>query len=132
MERYEYKVVPAPRTGIRVKGAKGPAAKFAAALEASMNGLASDGWEYMRAETLPADERHGLTRRKAETTQHVLVYRRLITESETADYIDPPLAAAPMMDDTAEADNIFSGSDDDDFPEEEIVVEDEAQEDTKS
>jgi hypothetical protein len=45
-----------------------------------MNELGAEGWEYQRAETLPCDERRGLTGR-VETTQHVLVFRR---ERETA------------------------------------------------
>ena len=130
MERYEYKVVPAPRNGIRVKGVKGPAAKFAAALEASMNSLATEGWEYVRAETLPADERQGLTRRKTETTQHVLIFRRIALAEEISDRMDPPLG--DLTDDTEEAENIFSGSDEDDFPEEDSEVSEESKEDTKS
>ncbi len=125
MERFEYKVIPAPRDGIRVKGVKGPAAKFAAALEASMNSLAADGWEYVRAETLPADERHGLTRRKTETTQNVLIFRRLQTEdARTEEPVIAPIIATRDED----AESIFDETEEDDFPEEET----ESEEDTKS
>ncbi len=113
MKRYEYKVIPAPRDGIRVKGVKGPAAKFAAALEASMNSLATQGWEYVRAETLPADERHGLTRRKTETTQNILIFRRLANDTVTAEPTMTPIIATRDEDE-----NIFDESDED-FPEEE-------------
>ncbi|KAB7610319.1 DUF4177 domain-containing protein [Amylibacter sp. SFDW26] len=128
MERYEYKVVPAPRNGIRVKGVKGPAAKFAAALEASMNLLAIEGWEYIRAETLPADERQGLTRRKTETTQHVLIFRRIASTEKLSERMDPPLG--DLTDDTEEAENIFSGNDDE-FPEEDANETEESVEDKK-
>ena len=77
MEYFEYKVMPAPRRGTRVKGAKGPTGRFANAMEMTLNELAADGWEYIRAESLPADERHGITMRKVETYQNVLIFRRL-------------------------------------------------------
>ena len=75
MPAYEYRVVPAPRIAAKEKGAKTTDARFAATLTRLMNELGADGWEYQRAETLPCDERRGLTG-KVETTQHVLVFRR--------------------------------------------------------
>jgi hypothetical protein len=75
MPAYEYRVVPAPRAAAKEKGAKTTDARFAATLTRLMNELGADGWEYQRAETLPCDERRGLTGR-VETTQHVLVFRR--------------------------------------------------------
>jgi hypothetical protein len=75
MPAYEYRVVPAPRTAAKEKGAKTTDARFAVTLTRLMNELGADGWEYQRAETLPCDERRGLTGR-VETTQHVLVFRR--------------------------------------------------------
>lgn len=75
MPSYEYRVVPAPRVAAKEKGAKTTDARFAATLTRLMNDLGADGWEYQRAETLPCDERRGLTG-KVETTQHVLVFRR--------------------------------------------------------
>lgn len=75
MQRYEYKVVPAPNRGEKARGAKTPADRFAVALAKLMNATARDGWDYVRAETLPAEERTGLTRRT--TVYHsVLVFRR--------------------------------------------------------
>lgn len=75
MPLYEYRVVPAPRVAAKEKGAKTTDARFAATLTRLMNELGSEGWEYQRAETLPCDERRGLTGR-VETTQHILVFRR--------------------------------------------------------
>jgi len=75
MSIYEYRVVPAPRAPAKEKGLKGTDARFAATLSKVMNELGADGWEYQRAETLPCDERKGLTGR-VETTQHVLIFRR--------------------------------------------------------
>lgn len=72
---FEYKVVPAPTRGQKGKGIKGPEARFANALELNLNALAAEGWEFLRAETLPNDERSGLTGTTT-TFRTVLVYRR--------------------------------------------------------
>lgn len=111
MVKYEYKVIPAPRRGVRTKGAKGTAGRFASALEAAINEISADGWEYVRAESLPADERHGITRRKTETYQNVLIFRR-IAEPKTL----PPvlLEHQIMTDDDSDdtSDEITNGVDD--------------------
>ena len=75
MPVFEYRVVPAPRVPTKEKGAKTTDARFAVTLTRLMNELGAEGWEYQRAESLPCDERRGLTGR-VETTQHVLVFRR--------------------------------------------------------
>ncbi len=90
MNCFEYKVIPAPRNGIRAKGAKGPAARYAGALENAINALAATGWEYLRAESLPMDERQGLTMRKTETYQNILIFRKLVeTPVEIVDQAEP-------------------------------------------
>ena len=61
MIQYEYKVIPAPTRGLKGKGVKGPDSRFANALETLMNEMGVDGWDYQRAETLPSEERAGLT-----------------------------------------------------------------------
>ncbi|WP_412070680.1 DUF4177 domain-containing protein [Pseudooceanicola nanhaiensis] len=75
MMRFEYKVVPAPSRGQKAKGVKTPESRFAHALEQVMNDMAAEGWEYLRAETLPSEERSGLTSTTT-TYRHVLVFRR--------------------------------------------------------
>ncbi|WP_114284256.1 DUF4177 domain-containing protein [Candidatus Halocynthiibacter alkanivorans] len=80
MPVYEYKVVPAPLRGRKAKGLKGTQARFAHALEQAMNELAAEGWEYLRAETLPCEERISLMRRNTRDL-HVLVFRRARAES---------------------------------------------------
>jgi hypothetical protein len=82
MPFYEYKVVPAPEKSPKVRGLKGPA-KFAHALQTLMNELGQDGWEYYRAESLPDEERKGLTGR-VEVTRNVLVFRRELYFEEEA------------------------------------------------
>jgi hypothetical protein len=92
MPRYEYKVVPAPTKGLKAKGVKGAEARFSHAIQELMNGLAGDGWEYQRAETLPSIERAGLTSTTTEW-RNLLVFRRLCendTEAFAPELLPPP------------------------------------------
>ncbi|QEE35211.1 DUF4177 domain-containing protein [Octadecabacter sp. SW4] len=82
MTTYAYKVVPAPTKGQRAKGVKTREGRFANALEVVMNELGAQGWEYQRTDTLPCEERAGLTGRTT-TFQNMLVFRRAI-EAEAA------------------------------------------------
>lgn len=95
MQEFEYKVVPAPDRGEKAKGAKTAADRFAQALTTLLNQMARDGWDYVRAEMLPSEERSGFTRRT--TVYHnVLVFRRL--RAAAADQPPAPrqlTAAAP-------------------------------------
>ena len=77
MSQYEYKVVPAPKKGLKAKGIKSAENRYANALETAMNALGAEGWEYQRSETLPSEERSGLTRRVT-TFQNMLVFRRAV------------------------------------------------------
>ena len=81
MKVYEYRIVPAPTRTQRVKAAKTTEARFAHLITEAINAEAEDGWEYVRAETLPCEERRGLTKRES-TMQTVLVFRRLPSEIE--------------------------------------------------
>lgn len=101
--RYEYTVIAAPSRGEKAKGAKTPADRFALSLTAELNRMAAEGWDYVRAETLPSEERSGLTGRS--TVYHnVLVFRRAAAELETAADALPaekpqpeyPVAATPV------------------------------------
>lgn len=76
MTFYDYKVVPAPKQLKRVKRVTSTAELFCATLSEAINTVARDGWEYVRAETLPATEQGGLFRRGAEVIETVLVFRR--------------------------------------------------------
>lgn len=92
MQRYEYKVVPAPRRGKKGKGIKGTEAQFANALSTLMNEAAAEGWEYQRTDSLPCEERQGLTGRTT-VFQNMLVFRRpLAAQTEEA---APERAALP-------------------------------------
>jgi hypothetical protein len=78
MRSYEYKVVPAPSRGEKARGLKTTAERFAHALELAMNGLGSDGWEFVGAETLPVEEKTGFTGRVSTVYQNLLVFRRAV------------------------------------------------------
>ncbi len=93
MQQYEYRVVPAPRRGEKARGVKTTPERFAHALTQVMNDMARDGWDYLRADTLPCDERVGLTGR-ATTTQHVLVFRRGLGATPSATAAEAPLVLA--------------------------------------
>lgn len=75
MSDYEYTVIPAPARGEKTRAAKTPADRYALALTGALNGMAAQGWEYVRAETLPSEERSGLTGRTT-VWMNVLVFRR--------------------------------------------------------
>ena len=77
MQTFEYTVIPAPVRGEKAKGARTGVERFSYALLIEMNRMAANGWEYVRAETLPCEERSGLTSRT--TVYHnVLVFRRAL------------------------------------------------------
>ncbi|MEP2642004.1 DUF4177 domain-containing protein [Roseobacter sp.] len=78
MPQYQYRVIPAPTRGVKAKGIKTPEDRFSNAVEGVMNDMAADGWEYQRAETLPATERAGFRSTKTEW-RNVLVFRKLVT-----------------------------------------------------
>lgn len=101
MRAYEYKVIPAPKKGQKSKGIRGSENRFAHALEIVMNDQATSGWEYLRNDTLPCEERNGF-RGKTTTYQNMLVFRRSIPDADIAaalvsapvpdtDRIEPPL-----------------------------------------
>ena len=93
---YEYRVVPAPGRGEKLRGVKSAADRFALTLTGVMNALGREGWEYLRADTLPCEERVGLTGSRT-TFQHLLVFRRAVAEVAAS-----PVAAPAPLELTAE------------------------------
>lgn len=91
MLRYEFKVLPAPRRGEKARGVKSTEERFALALTTLMNQMGAEGWDYVRADTLPVDERTGLTGTKT-SFQNMLVFRRALEEAAP-----PAAAAAPRL-----------------------------------
>lgn len=95
MTAYEYTVLPAPDRGEKAKGAKTPAERFALSLTEELNRMGAEGWEYIRAETLPTEERSGLTSRS--TVYHnVLVFRREIAVEQPASTASAAPFSRPM------------------------------------
>lgn len=104
--RFEYKIIPAPTRAAKVRGLKSQPDRFAHTLSEALNALAAEGWEYLRADTLPCEERKGL--RGAATVFHtMLVLRRPVLAQQGEDVgaapetpvmrplrADPPLAAS--------------------------------------
>ena len=98
MPHYEYKVIPAPTKAEKAKGVKTSEDRFAHTIEGALNRMGEEGWEYLRAELLPHEERSGL---KAAQTKWrtVLVFRRSKdTEAEAlhARVVDASLPVDPV------------------------------------
>lgn len=99
--RYEYSAIPAPSRGEKAKDAKTPTQRYALALTSELNRMAGEGWEYVRADVLPSEERSGIAGR-ATIYHNLLIFRRVVNEEQTSvartqDRPQPeyPAAAAP-------------------------------------
>ena len=93
MQTHEYTVIPAPSRGEKARGARTGIERFAYALTGEINRMAAAGWEYVRAETLPCEERSGLTSRT--TVYHnVLVFRRALARADAAHPVAAPAVTA--------------------------------------
>jgi hypothetical protein len=94
MPQFEYKVLPAPTKGKRNRGSKGSAGRLAFAVQEMINDLALSGWEYQRSDTLPIQERSGLTGRV--TVYHnMLVFRRPLVEAPHEQPLAAPSTSEP-------------------------------------
>ncbi len=89
MQRFEYKVIPAPTRGEKTRAAKTTADRFGVALSNLMNEMGSEGWDYVRSDTLPCEERVGFTGSKS-TFLNMLVFRRVLDA-------EPTLLAEPVF-----------------------------------
>jgi hypothetical protein len=101
MQRFEFKVIPAPKRGEKARGIKTTEERFALALTTLMNQLGAEGWDYVRADALPCEERVGFTGSKT-TFQNVLVFRRaLASEGQTQQsarlILQEPAPASPRL-----------------------------------
>lgn len=96
MQRFEYRVIPAPTKGKRGPGLRSAEARFANTVEQLLNEMAAEGWTYDRAEYLPSEERSGLTG-TAKNWRNLLVFKRLAEEQ--------PERATDEPEDTTEAEN---------------------------
>ena len=103
MQRYEYKVIPAPKRGEKARGVKTTEDRFALALTHLMNDLGAEGWDYVRADALPCEERVGLTGTRT-TFQNMLVFRRPVAAASAEDrpsmrllLQDPSMTPSPRL-----------------------------------
>lgn len=92
---YEYAVVPAPKKGLKARGVKSTEDRFANALQTIMNEYGAKGWEYVRTDTLPSEERSGFTGRTT-VYQNMMVFRKVVVAvPPKAAIATPDLAPAP-------------------------------------
>lgn len=100
MQIHEYKVVPAPARGDKIRGAKTTEDRYAQTLAALMNAQARDGWDFLRSETLPTEERVGFTKRKTVYVT-LLVFRRGIAQTPDGPRLaiaaQTPMVATPRL-----------------------------------
>lgn len=89
MPVFEYKVIPAPTRGRKAPGVKTPEARFALGLEDLLCAMGRDGWDYLRSDILPSEERHGLTSSQT-VYRSVLVFRRAAPSPAAQDMADSP------------------------------------------
>lgn len=73
---YEYKCVAAPEKVKRRRGAKSRTDRVALAMQDVLMEEARNGWEYMRTDLVPIEERSGLFGRAQEVHRAVMVFRR--------------------------------------------------------
>ncbi len=76
MGGWTYKTVPAPTKAPKVRGVGGPEARLAHAMGELIAAEARDGWEYLRADSLPVEEGGGLFSKAKSVWRAVLVFRR--------------------------------------------------------
>lgn len=72
----EYKTVGAPHRGRRKRGAKTRSDKVAAAMSEVLDREAVDGWQYLRTDLIPIEERRGWFGRTQEVHRAVMVFER--------------------------------------------------------
>lgn len=104
MHQFEYRAIPAPSRPEKVKGLKTSEERLARSLTELMNQMAADGWDYLRADTLPCEERKGLFGGRELRHHSLLVFRRALPVRNTARNVthsmarpgqQPALAATP-------------------------------------
>lgn len=76
MTGYTYKTVAAPRRLKRVKGVKGQDALLSHSVAELIAAEAAQGWEYLRADTFPVEEKGGMFSKPVVTERALLVFRK--------------------------------------------------------
>jgi hypothetical protein len=109
MQGYEYKAVPAPLRAEKNRALKTSAERFAATVSATLNEMAGDGWEYVRADVLPCEERSGFTG-KATQYHNLLIFRRALGVSTQSQIPADTPPAAPLSPLSATAPAVNEGA----------------------
>lgn len=99
---YEYKCVGAPERARRRKGARTRSDRVARAMEDLINDNAIDGWEYLRTDLVPVEEKGGVLSRSQEVHRAVLIFRREILRLSGHEAASPGTTADALL--TAEPD----------------------------
>ena len=99
MTHYEYKVVPTSTRPPRIKGVRDASERMRRAYEDLLNGLASQGWEYVRRDLVTVEARSGFLRRKEVRDDVVLIFRRAQGIPLSAQAADDDRAFAPEIQD---------------------------------
>jgi len=96
---YEYKCVGGPERGKKAKSAKTRSDRVAVAMEEIIADEATDGWEYLRTDLVPVEEKTSFFSRTQEVHRAVMIFRRAIGPAPRRLFAAPQGAdRAPMAD----------------------------------
>ncbi len=86
---FEYKCVGAPERPKRLRGIRSRSERVALAMQEIISAEAVDGWEYLRTDLVPVEEKAGFFSRTHEVHRAVLIFRR----ASEADFAARPALA---------------------------------------
>lgn len=95
MSSAEYKTVPAPRRVKKIKGVKGSEETLAKMIEDIITEQASSGWDYVRTDTFPVEEKPGWFSSRETVMKGVMVFKRGGTVAQPAPTPQPATEPAP-------------------------------------
>ncbi len=96
MTKYEYKIVSAPVTAVKVRRMSGKAKEVAGDVSELMNELGEYGWEYVRSETLKTRRRRWLIVKEWRTCE-VMVFRRVFAKIEAPEDMAGAVITEPVV-----------------------------------
>jgi hypothetical protein len=91
---FEYKCVGGPERPKRLRGAWSRSDRVALAMQEIIDSEAVDGWEYLRTDLVPVEEKASFLGRTQEVHRAVLIFRRESVVERPAQPARPRLAAA--------------------------------------
>lgn len=96
---YEYKCIAAPEKARRRRGAKTRTDRVALVVEEILQAETKGGWEYLRADLFPVEEKSGIFGRTQEVHRAVLVFRRATGASSAGVHqqFAAPTLAQPVL-----------------------------------